>query len=148
MFLVISDRLCIISLSLNRFITCRSLSLEQSESIASISLSSTWASEDLLRTRLGVSGSMIRKVSLRKNEELAFTFFGASSRIVHQRSTRSESRQQKELSHISYLNAEIKSIFDRWVGNRILSSACRTALRLLADAACRRMSRVSLFTTY
>jgi len=61
-FLVISEMLCIISLSLTRFTTCRSRSLAQSPSIASISYSSS--SDEFRRPERSVSGNIILKVSL------------------------------------------------------------------------------------
>lgn len=64
-FLMISDTLCIVSLSLTRCTRRRSLSLAQRASIASISLSSASDSDEFLRMILGVSGRMIRKVSLK-----------------------------------------------------------------------------------
>lgn len=60
-----SDRLCIISLSLTRWITIRSESLKHRASVASILVSCELAVAELGLSECGVSGRMIRNVSLK-----------------------------------------------------------------------------------
>lgn len=59
-----SERLCIISRSLTRWMTIRSQSLKQSASVASILVSCELAVADPGLSRCGVSGRITRKVSL------------------------------------------------------------------------------------